>query len=552
MPGMPDSQELYLWIISQYNAAQMKQAMGDVQNINKEIKKYTKESIGGLRGVTQGMAYMLRPLAQIRFTIWRLRYLWMMTFGALVGLVMNASKEMDKMRDQAEKLEMPFEELSKLRYGMIFDPRKVGEVSRMWKEWVDRFKIVGMVVGEWLAKLSFGMGKVSYLTDEQIELMGKLKDETDKLIMSEDEYNKKRIDNLSRQYSLQLELFRDTENRARKVEALRVWQEAQEQKMNFDRSQEMKKMFVIELDLLGQSRDAFVLNQKIEAEAFAKKCINDANRMQQFYTLQEMQLKDYDRMEGLEKKKLFSLLMELRGSERGAFILNQKIELDEMRKKGEEYVNIMEEIHQEQLKVWELEQWGLRSHYQIISDLQKQFGQDTTQLFGDIFIDALDNKLKGSRQIFAAFLIDLRNMLIRSGIEEMLGGMVTGGKKSTNLGTINVVKSIFSMFGGGGGVLTQGAQVGMAAGYQRGGWAGLRGPELAVVGEHEPELIVPTSKLGRREGERQEVKNYFIISAIDSRSFAQIVASNPEAIVAVTADAIRKNKGLRRTIREYT
>ncbi|HEV8282349.1 MAG TPA: hypothetical protein VGQ02_10840 [Candidatus Limnocylindrales bacterium] len=32
--------------------------------------------------------------------------------------------------------------------------------------------------------------------------------------------------------------------------------------------------------------------------------------------------------------------------------------------------------------------------------------------------------------------------------------------------------------------------------YQSGGWAGLKGPELAIIGEHEPELVTPLSKLG--------------------------------------------------------
>mgnify|MGYP001613388295 FL=1 len=79
----------------------------------------------------------------------------------------------------------------------------------------------------------------------------------------------------------------------------------------------------------------------------------------------------------------------------------------------------------------------------------------------------------------------------------------------------------------------------------------MNGPEIGLVGEIEPEMVTPLSKMGNMGG--TQTKNvYYFIQAVDPRSFAEIVASNPDAIVSVTERAIESNKKIRRTIRNLT
>lgn len=84
-----------------------------------------------------------------------------------------------------------------------------------------------------------------------------------------------------------------------------------------------------------------------------------------------------------------------------------------------------------------------------------------------------------------------------------------------------------------------------------GGWSGLKGPEINLVGENEPELITPASKIKAQESEASVTNIHYYIQAVDAQSFAELVSRNPDAIVAVTSRAIERNKGLRRTIKEF-
>jgi hypothetical protein len=54
--------------------------------------------------------------------------------------------------------------------------------------------------------------------------------------------------------------------------------------------------------------------------------------------------------------------------------------------------------------------------------------------------------------------------------------------------------------------------------YQHGGWAGLRGPEMAMLGERGPEFVIPNHMLGKLGGRPQT-----IILQIDGRTVAAAV-----------------------------
>src|SRR5690606_26444787 len=56
----------------------------------------------------------------------------------------------------------------------------------------------------------------------------------------------------------------------------------------------------------------------------------------------------------------------------------------------------------------------------------------------------------------------------------------------------------------------------------------------------------------RNRSEPQEVINYYHINAVDSKSFADLVARNPEAVKAVVIQDVATNGELRKVIRAVT
>ena len=74
-------------------------------------------------------------------------------------------------------------------------------------------------------------------------------------------------------------------------------------------------------------------------------------------------------------------------------------------------------------------------------------------------------------------------------------------------------------------------------GYAKGGIAGLSGPELIGVGESEPELIVPLSKVRQAppSGQSQQVTYIYNINAVDAASFKELVERNPDVISRAAA-----------------
>lgn len=171
--------------------------------------------------------------------------------------------------------------------------------------------------------------------------------------------------------------------------------------------------------------------------------------------------------------------------------------------------------------------------------MQKQFGQQTATLFSDVFIAGLDGNLKTSKEIFRNYVNDLRNMIVRFMMEQAVAKMfnVIFAQRSTSPMPVPTSGSLVTPT-----PITTSYTVPT---FQRGGIA--TRPTLALVGEQEPEAIVPLSKMGGGN-----TYNIFNITAVDMQSFADAIRRNATSVVAVTQKAIEGNKGLRRSIKQYT
>ncbi len=186
--------------------------------------------------------------------------------------------------------------------------------------------------------------------------------------------------------------------------------------------------------------------------------------------------------------------------------------------------------------------WGFKGFYDEMEDLQKAWAQHTSSLFADVLIDGLDNKFRNARQIAYSFFKDLRDMLIKAMMNQMIASLLTkflpvsSPTPAIDLGTLTI-------FGGG---KTGGS--GGGGGFQQGGWVGKHGPERVLVGEKEPELIVPLSKMANGNGGGGDT--YYIINAIDTESFAQALKRNGDAVTSIVQENVNRNKHLRQGLRK--
>ena len=200
--------------------------------------------------------------------------------------------------------------------------------------------------------------------------------------------------------------------------------------------------------------------------------------------------------------------------------------------------------------------WGFKDFAQGIGDIQKQFGQNTSALFSNIFIDGLDNKLATSKEIFANYLTELRNMLIRFAMEEAVRRIFLSVTSAFTTGGGDVITSALVPNLSAAAVQSQGVNISSAVASQATDFtrSGIKmaeggivtGPTRALIGESGPEAVIPLSKMGGG-GDTYYSTNVY---AIDTQSFAEAVRRNPDAIVSVISDNIDSNKKLRRTIRD--
>jgi len=488
--------QLELLILISTQLADLKKAKQGILDFGDTSKKTAEHSALGLRQVQMELRNMLYPISMVRRTIFQLGTVWALTFGGLIALAVKSSERFVELDKLARRYRMSIQEAGKYFYNLTVTDKQIEQAQKFRQEWI-RFqkdmKNIGTEAGNFIVKAWYNINEAV--------ARGLL---------------------ISRaQAAVEEEV---AEKRKKGIKVTQEWINRE----IYDRSNLYKRQE--EADKKAAERASLTVRTEEEAKAAAEKTLDI--RMQ---------------------------LMQATGNEIGVLKEKHRLQIVELENLGiykdsvkENYEKIME-IETDRL---ERSRWGFSTYIDAISSMRKKFGKDTVDMFSNVFVDYLDNDLKNAREIFAAFFTDLRKMfidfLMNEAIQKVFSYMkdivapivssfitsvITHQPAATTATPVPTTTTA-----------TQATSIGTYyPSYQHGGWAGLSGPQRITVGEHEPEYITPASKMG---GAGSQTVNYYI-NAVDAASFAELVSRNPNAIVAVTNRALRQNKNLRKTIKEY-
>ena len=206
--------------------------------------------------------------------------------------------------------------------------------------------------------------------------------------------------------------------------------------------------------------------------------------------------------------------------------------LDEAQKNASEIVK----------RKWEETNDIIKSNYKSMLDDLKSYSEDVFFRFfkgeirslGDVFNGVMDIFRRTTARLFSDLLYNKLSSSLglstgKSGTLDKAFSLASiGGFLKSSWGKISKFLKFLPWFGDGGYVTS---------------------PTLAVVGEKEPEIILPESKLSHLLNQNQSIHNTFVIYAIDSQSFEEYVKRNPNAIIGVVSDALTRNTELAKTVR---
>jgi TP901 family phage tail tape measure protein len=218
--------------------------------------------------------------------------------------------------------------------------------------------------------------------------------------------------------------------------------------------------------------------------------------------------------------------------------------------------------------------WG----YDTVLGIANGIRDGVTSIFSDI----RHNELKSFEDYFLSFADKIMTiwdnlvgeMIVKwlFGIENMKGN--SGGNSNNMMGGIlgTVINGVIGMFGGSTGSIG-GSEVGasivsLATGRHQGGVVGVKKFHSGGLNSDERMVI---NKVGERyitqeqnawlnsiaqstakgSGETQPVYN-INISAVDSKSFVDMLNKDPNAIVKIVDTSLRKNEGFRQTVKRTT
>jgi len=212
--------------------------------------------------------------------------------------------------------------------------------------------------------------------------------------------------------------------------------------------------------------------------------------------------------------------------------------------------------------------WEHERYKSLLRDLTEAWSGAFERLFYNVFT----GRLRSIRDVWAQFLQDLLRAWsrflaqlvmgwIKARVMQWAGARFGGGGGGGVGGALGIVQSVLSIAGAaaGLGALGGGAQqpvmvqigqtqfaphtvpswlLGMAAHRAEGGW--VTRPTLTLLGEREPELVVPLSKMGR-------AINLTVVLGQPPEGWRP----SPDEIVAVVADDVVRDGKLRKVFRHY-
>lgn len=549
----PSDLETKILITTQAQLADLKKAKDGIKSLGKTTDDTNKSFGQGIKEMQYGLRSMLSPLTMIRRSIFLIGTAWALTIGGLIAIAAQYSNKLIEIDKLAKVYGKTAQEVAREMYGMTITDVQI-EQAKKFKYEMDKLQVTVGNIGSSIGK--------TFVENLNIIIDGFRKIDTYAAVSRNvaEQFTSDYTAQLNRQIKVVKEL--DNARFESNVKALLNGKKIQE---NY-KSELAYSIEVLKLKRLRESGGGTLagtreIQKRINEQFESAKKSNEEQLKSDILNLANAEKSKASW--ALEKSYRIEIL-KLKGDERGLLketLADKQIEinlLDNFGAKTKVYFEEWKKLQQESL---ERSKWGFKSYIESITAMQKQFGQNTQKMFSDVFIDALDNKLANAKQIFADFFKEIRNMAIRLMTEQavakifgMIANVVIGG---TGNATASVAASSVTSAAVQSSAASSGANMTTyypSAGHATGGWVGLNGPERALVGEREPELVVPASKLNQMGGNGggNTVQNYYYISAIDASSFAEFVARNPNSIVAVTSNAIQKNKQLRRTIKEYS
>ena len=524
-----------------------KQSLKDVADETKKVgatSKDTEAQFGNsLKGVQGGLRDVISPITMLRRTWFQVGIAWALTGGTIIAAINDISNKIKELNDLSIKYGKSTEELSKEIYGYNIATEQA------------KIATYGLAI----AQQSLGKGadqaksKVVESTGEMIIFYTRYREIIDKLTKNPfAPFDPGFLKNLPPSLSSK--------------EATEKITKAGEEAIRSD-----IRNVAIRNNLEKQAQDALKGTFQLKKESIEKEAgiLKEARANEEEIT--NFKLLSLERLSRDRDRILNSMqnsTLKAQGNEREAFLNNIAFETQAFRDEWGDDGRMMEirrNFTDASIAEFNRSRLGLITNLQAMEGFTKQSVNAMKSSFTSFFSDVFSGQLKTAKEYFMAFLQDIMNAWSRAMAEMVVSNiLMPDSKKSKSsgiLGVLGAVSSVAGLFGGGGaavagkgnvaGMLQGQGKTLLPKGYADGGWAGLNGPEVSVVGEREPEFITPLSMMNSGGG--SGTKNvYYFIQAVDARSFSDIVASNPDAIVAVTEDAIRRNKSIRKTIRNLT
>lgn len=478
-------------VIKAYNQydkvfAGVEQDLDKVSTSSEKVNKTTTQTFNG----------MLKGVGHIRRGLSLLGSAYALTFGIAVASIKKSTEAMDNMRDSSIELGMSLDTMQRMRTGAIFDEKElkhaeqsINALGAMWQGFLT-------AIGITYSKLVPKMGEVNTMTEKQTDIIVGLTDATNKLTMSADKYATTRV-------NIDYEKYKNA--------------------LNLDQSLSPEQMKIRE-DALNKWRTASL-------EDLAKKKLETENKYRAEYLSAE-------------------------GRTTEALQLEWDTRIRQAEKFSDEAGRLAELTAQKQIEQAQLARFGLEDSFRAMERTAQEATSNIQSYFGDVFIDGLDNNFKNAKSITARFLTDLRNMFIRSAIEQLIIQLVKSA------GTMNAVGATFASAGlatvasVASGMESSGSysDINMQSGYND--WmSGMRDsggsiPKTGMYLMHRGENVEPYSK-SKSGGDSDDAKMVvYNINAVDAKSFAQLVAQNPDIIHNTVSNGMRYNKGMRGALRE--
>lgn len=451
---MPTDRELTI-VIRAKNLAEK-----DLQDLKTQVSQFGGTMKTSAEQSEASFQSTLRTIGSVRQAIFRVNFVWGATFGAMIGLVVNAAKEVERLGGLSAQLGMSVEDVSKRLYGFSLNVEELNRALRQWDLLNQDIKGGLLKIGQSFAPVIenfraffFWMGQLSVGSQNSF---GVAKKEMESLEVATRSTN--------RELELQAKIKQDS---------IRVNQ-----------------------GILGVELSA--LRSRYREELFL--ATGNAEMQKK---IQENYRKDYQQT---QYTFLRTVNFQAQAWNQSWSIMTRTFDsfLDSVFNGG-----------------------TIRAR-----DLFRGFVQDILKMWFSMIAQMIARALLLRILGFLSPVPALAQMAIQV-------GMPAFAPTSTPLGSGAFTSQVPSLQGSGGAMSS-------SSGFQHGT---SYVPRKGMYMLHGGEEVVPAGDESRKSGG----DNYFIqITALDSRSFVEMLERHPEAITAIVSKDIILNRGIRKTIRQYT